>query len=78
VFEASLRALRRLNALGYGREGSGLLLNLVYNPQGPSLPPPQAALQADYKRHLGETTTASSSTNCSPWPTCRSSASAAC
>jgi hypothetical protein len=30
------------------------LLNLVYNPQGPSLPPPQAALQADYKRHLGE------------------------
>ncbi len=54
VFEASLRALRRLNALGYGREGSDLLLNLVYNPQGPSLPPPQAALQADYKRHLGE------------------------
>jgi radical SAM/Cys-rich protein len=54
VFEASLRALRRLNALGYGNEGSGLLLNLVYNPQGPSLPPPQAALQADYKRHLGE------------------------
>ena len=54
VFEASLRALRRLNDLGYGRDGSGLLLNLVYNPQGPSLPPPQAALQADYKRHLGE------------------------
>jgi radical SAM/Cys-rich protein len=54
VFEASLRALRRLNDLGYGREGSGLSLNLVYNPQGPSLPPPQAALQADYKQHLGE------------------------
>ena len=54
VFEASLRALRRLNDLGYGREGSGLSLNLVYNPQGPSLPPPQAPLQADYKRHLGE------------------------
>jgi radical SAM/Cys-rich protein len=54
VFEASIRALRRLNALGYGREGSGLALNLVYNPQGPSLPPPQAALEADYKRVLGE------------------------
>ena len=54
VFEASLRALQKLNALGYGREGSGLGLNLVYNPQGASLPPPQAALQADYKRQLGE------------------------
>ena len=54
VFAASLRGLQQLNALGYGREGSGLGLNLVYNPQGPSLPPPQAALQADYKRHLGE------------------------
>ena len=54
VFEASIRGLRKLNALGYGREGSGLTLNLVYNPQGPSLPPPQAALEADYKRILGE------------------------
>ena len=45
---------RRLNALGYGREGSGLTLNLVYNPLGPSLPPPQAELEADYKRVLGE------------------------
>jgi radical SAM/Cys-rich protein len=54
VFEASIRGLRRLNALGYGRDGSGLVLNLVYNPQGPSLPPPQAALEADYKRMLGE------------------------
>ena len=54
VFAASLRALQQLNALGYGREGSGLGLNLVYNPQGASLPPPQAALQADYKRQLGE------------------------
>jgi radical SAM/Cys-rich protein len=53
VFDASLRGLRKLNALGYGREGSGLLLNLVYNPQGPSLPPPQEALEADYKRILG-------------------------
>jgi radical SAM/Cys-rich protein len=49
VFEASLRALRKLNALGYGR---GLPLNLVYNPQGPSLPPSQATLEADYKRVL--------------------------
>ena len=39
VFDASLRGLRRLNALGYGRDGSGLVLDLVYNPQGPSLPP---------------------------------------
>ncbi len=54
VYEASIRALRRLNALGYGREGSGLLLDLVYNPQGPSLPPPQSALERDYKRILGE------------------------
>ena len=53
TFEASIRALKKLNALGYGKEGSGLTLNLVYNPQGPSLPPPQVALEADYKRHLG-------------------------
>ena len=45
--------LRRLNALGYGREETGLILNLVYNPQGPSLPPPQEALEADYRRELG-------------------------
>jgi radical SAM/Cys-rich protein len=55
VFAKSIRGLRRLNALGYGREGSGLVLNLVYNPQGPSLPPPQDALEADYRRVLGET-----------------------
>ncbi len=54
VFESSIRGLQKLNALGYGREGSGLTLNLVYNPQGPSLPPPQAALEADYRRVLGE------------------------
>jgi radical SAM/Cys-rich protein len=53
AFEKSIRALQQLNALGYGRAGSGLVLNLVYNPQGPSLPPPQAALEADYKRELG-------------------------
>jgi radical SAM/Cys-rich protein len=54
VFERSLEALRRLNALGYGSPGSGLDLNLVYNPQGPSLPPAQDSLEADYKRILGE------------------------
>jgi len=56
VFETSIRALRRLNALGYGREGSdlGLSLSLVYNPQGPVLPPEQAQLECDYRCHLGE------------------------
>ncbi len=54
VFDASIIGLRKLNALGYGREGSGLMLNLVYNPQGPSLPPPQEVLEADYRRVLGE------------------------
>ena len=50
----SITALQRLNALGYGDPQSGLQLNLVYNPQGPSLPPPQATLEADYRRVLGE------------------------
>jgi radical SAM/Cys-rich protein len=54
VFERSLAGLRVLNALGYGRPETGLVLNLVYNPQGPALPPPQEALEADYKRELGE------------------------
>jgi radical SAM/Cys-rich protein len=54
VFDGSIRGLQRLNALGYGREETGLVLNLVYNPQGPSLPPPQVELEADYKRVLGE------------------------
>jgi len=54
VYERSIQALRRLNTLGYGTPGSGLVLNLVYNPQGPALPPPQEALEADYKRVLGE------------------------
>ena len=53
VFERSIAALRRLNALGYGQPGSGRVLNLVYNPQGAVLPPPQAALEQDYKRELG-------------------------
>jgi len=54
VFDSSIRALRRLNALGYGGPDTGLVLNLVYNPQGPSLPPGQAELERDYKRELGE------------------------
>ncbi len=53
VFDKSIAALQRLNALGYGQEGSGRVLNLVYNPQGAVLPPPQPALEADYKRELG-------------------------
>jgi radical SAM/Cys-rich protein len=52
VFERSIAGLRALNALGYGDTGSGLVINLVYNPQGASLPPPQAALEADYRREL--------------------------
>jgi len=52
VFDISMRALKRLNALGYGVEGTGLSLTLVYNPQGVNLPPPQAALEAAYKREL--------------------------
>lgn len=54
VFASSIRGLRRLGALGYGHQGSGLVLNLVYNPQGASLPPPQQALEADYRRELGD------------------------
>lgn len=52
VFDQSIQALQRLNALGYGQPGSGLLLNLVYNPLGPSLPPSQKQLEADYQREL--------------------------
>jgi radical SAM/Cys-rich protein len=53
VFDGSIRGLKKLNAAGYGRDPQ-LVLNLVYNPQGPALPPAQAALEADYKRVLGE------------------------
>lgn len=52
VFERSLQALRKLNSLGYGVPGSPLVLTLVYNPLGPGLPPPQAKLEADYRREL--------------------------
>lgn len=54
VFDKSIAALQKLNALGYGADGSGLVLNLVYNPQGPVLPPGQQELQADYQRELGQ------------------------
>ncbi|HUS23309.1 MAG TPA: arsenosugar biosynthesis radical SAM (seleno)protein ArsS [Candidatus Binatia bacterium] len=52
VFGKSIESMRRLNALGYGVENSGLVLNLVYNPVGPYLPAAQAGLEADYKREL--------------------------
>lgn len=53
VYAASIRGLRRLNALGYGQPDSGLELHLMYNPLGPYLPPPQDRLEADYRRELG-------------------------
>jgi radical SAM/Cys-rich protein len=53
VYQKSIHALQLLNELGYGKPGSDLILNLVYNPQGPSLPPAQATLQSDYQRELG-------------------------
>jgi radical SAM/Cys-rich protein len=52
VYGESIRAIRLLNELGYGREAS-LRFNLVYNPVGAVLPPPQAELQEDYRRELG-------------------------
>jgi radical SAM/Cys-rich protein len=52
VFEDSIAALRQFNALGYGVEGSGLMLHLVTNPVGAFLPGPQRALEADWKREL--------------------------
>lgn len=54
AFAASIAGLQKLNALGYGAPGSGLELNLVFNPQGANLPPPQDKLEADYKRYLAE------------------------
>jgi radical SAM/Cys-rich protein len=54
VYARSIAGLQRLNALGYGQPGGELVLNLVYNPGGPSLPPAQAGLEAAYKRQLAE------------------------
>jgi len=52
VFEKSLKSLRILNELGYGKEESGLHLNLVYNPVGAFLPPSQESIESDYRREL--------------------------
>ncbi|WP_426058692.1 arsenosugar biosynthesis radical SAM (seleno)protein ArsS [Hymenobacter sp. B1770] len=52
VFDDSIKALRMLNAVGYGQEGSGLILNLVYNPSGAFMPGPQKGLQDQFKRAL--------------------------
>jgi len=54
TFDASIRALQLLNQIGYGQPESGLILNLVYNPVEPHLPPPQEKLEQDYKRILRE------------------------
>lgn len=54
VYQSSIRALQALNRLGYGEPGSGLALNLMYNPIGASLPPEQDRLEADYKRELSD------------------------
>lgn len=54
VFGRSIDGLRRLNALGYGQPESGLTLNLVYNPVGPYLPPPQEVLEEDYRLRLSQ------------------------
>jgi radical SAM/Cys-rich protein len=54
TFELSIRALQIFNGLGYGKPGSDLILNLVYNPVGPHLPPPQAKLEQDYRSELRE------------------------
>ncbi len=52
VFEDSIKGLQMLNAVGYGQQGSGLILNLVYNPAGAFLPPSQDVLQAEYQKEL--------------------------
>jgi len=54
VFDKSIRALQQLVEIGYGSPSSGLTLNLVYNPTGASLPPPQAELEATYREQLRE------------------------
>ena len=54
AFVASINGLRMLNDLGYGKPDSAMELNLVFNPQGATLPPPQEQLEADYRNYLGE------------------------
>ena len=52
VFEKSIEAIKRLNAVGYGREGNDLILNFVYNPTGAFLPPAQSQIETDFRREL--------------------------
>jgi radical SAM/Cys-rich protein len=54
VFDLSINVLINLNRIGYGKKSSGLVLNLIYNPSGAFLPPPQENLEEDYRRNLGE------------------------
>jgi radical SAM/Cys-rich protein len=54
VYEGSVDGIRQLNEQGYGKPGTGLVLNLVYNPTGPYLPPAQKQLEADYMRELDQ------------------------
>ncbi|NRA46874.1 MAG: arsenosugar biosynthesis radical SAM protein ArsS [Oligoflexales bacterium] len=54
VFDKSIKGLQQLNELGYGKEGTGLSLDLVYNPGGAFLPPPQKGLEVEYKQKLQE------------------------
>ncbi|MEM7409062.1 MAG: arsenosugar biosynthesis radical SAM (seleno)protein ArsS [Myxococcota bacterium] len=54
VFTRSIEGLQQLNRLGYAQPGTGLELDLVYNPLGPSLPPAQSQLEQDYKQELRE------------------------
>ncbi len=54
TFQRSMKALQKLNSLGYGTDGAGVHINLVYNPQGAFLPPPQATLEEEYKEELGK------------------------
>ncbi|MGH9759713.1 MAG: arsenosugar biosynthesis radical SAM (seleno)protein ArsS, partial [Blastocatellia bacterium] len=54
VFGKSIEALQRLNSVGYGIDGTGLILNLVYNPVGAFLPPPQSSIEADFRREMAD------------------------
>ena len=54
VYQKSITGLQKLNDLGYGKKNTGLTLNLMFNPAGPNLPPPQAALEEDYRKILFE------------------------
>jgi radical SAM/Cys-rich protein len=72
VFTRSIAGLQALNRLGYGQPGSSLILDLVFNPQGPVLPPPQASRPTTTACWRG--TMAWCSTTCWCSPTCRSSA----